>query len=43
MEHISLINWQHITFLDEYKFDMLSIPIQLQALNIQPYIPLIFW
>lgn len=35
MEHISPINWQHITFLGEYKFDMLSIPKRLRALNIQ--------
>lgn len=34
MRHISPINWEHITFLGEYKFDMLSIPNHLRKLNI---------
>lgn len=35
MYHISPINWQHITFLGEYKFDLLSIPNRLRKLNIE--------
>jgi len=34
MEHISPINWQHITFLGEYKFDIHSTPKKLRKLNI---------
>ncbi|MEG0679018.1 MAG: Tn3 family transposase [Carnobacterium sp.] len=35
MRHISPINWEHITFLGEYKFDLLSIPKHLRKLNIK--------
>ncbi|EHF6415732.1 Tn3 family transposase [Listeria monocytogenes] len=35
MNHISPINWEHITFLGEYKFDLLSIPKRLRKLNIE--------
>lgn len=35
MRHISPINWEHITFLGEYKFDLLSIPKHLRKLNIE--------
>ncbi|WP_155520268.1 Tn3 family transposase, partial [Carnobacterium maltaromaticum] len=35
MSHISPINWEHITFLGEYKFDLLSIPKRLRKLNIE--------
>lgn len=30
-----LFNWEHITFLGEYKFDLLSIPKHLRELNIK--------
>ena len=35
MKHISPINWEHITFLWEYQFDLLSIPKHLRELNIE--------
>ena len=35
MKHVSPINWEHITFLGEYKFDLLSIPKHLRELNIK--------
>lgn len=34
MKHISPINWEHITFLGEYKFDLASSPDGLRELNI---------
>ncbi|MDT2782994.1 hypothetical protein P7H41_13690, partial [Vagococcus fluvialis] len=34
-QHVSPINWEHITFLGEYKFDLLSIPKHLRELNIK--------
>lgn len=36
MKHISPINWEHITFLGEYTFDLLSSPKELRELNIKP-------
>ena len=35
MKHVSPINWEHITFLGEYKFDLLSTPKHLRELNIK--------
>lgn len=35
MKHISPINWEHITFLGEYKFDLLSIPKHLRKLTLE--------
>ncbi len=35
MKRIPPINWEHITFLVEYKFDLLSIPKHLRELNIE--------
>lgn len=36
MKHVSPINWEHITFLGEYTFDLNAIPKELRKLNIKP-------
>ena len=35
IKHISPINWEHITFLGEYKFNTLSSPKNLRKLTIK--------